>query len=147
MLKERNMEETPNNYATVEDLSLYWRTILSSETNRANDLLTLASSRLRVIAAEAGVDIDQKVEDDQDYANVAKWVTMEAVKRALATPTDVPPVDNYSLAAGPYSENYRFTNPSGDLWFKKSELKDLGLAGRQMAKSITPNTRRNIYGE
>ena len=141
------MEETPNNYATVEDLSTYWRPIAESEETRAEDLLTLASSRLRVYAAESGVDIDQKVEDYPDYANVAKWVTMEAVKRALATPTDVPPVDNYSQSAGPYSENYRFTNPSGDLWFKKSELSALGLAGRQIASSITPNTRRDIYGE
>lgn len=141
------MEETPNNYATVDDLSLYWRPILDSETDRANNLLTLASSRLRAYATAAGVDIDQRVTDDADYANVAKWVTMEAVKRALATPTDVPPVDSYSQSAGPYSENYRFTNPSGDLWFKKTELKALGISGLQKADSITPNTRRDIYGE
>ena len=142
------MEESPtNNYATVADLSVFWRPITESETARAEDLLTLASSRLRVFATEAGFNLDDKVEGDTDYANIAKWVVMEAVKRALATPTDVPPVDNYSQAAGPYSENYRFTNPSGDLWFKKSELKALGIAGKQIADSITPNTRRDIYGE
>ncbi len=141
------MEESPNNYATVADLSLYWRTIAESESARAEDLLTLASSRLRVYAGEAGVNLDEKVGEDDDYKNTAKWVVMEAVKRALATPTDIPPVDNYSQAAGPYSENYRFTNPSGDLWFKKSELKALGIAGNQKVDSITPNTRRDIYGE
>ena len=72
---------------------------------------------------------------------------MEAVKRAMSTPVDVPPVDSYSQAAGPYSENYRFTNPSGDLWFKKTELKALGISGNQIVDSITPNTRRDIYGE
>ena len=141
------MEESPNNYATVADLSLYWRTIAESESARAEDLLTLASSRLRVYAGEAGVNLDEKVAEDDDYKNTAKWVVMEAVKRALATPTDIPPVDNYSQAAGPYSENYRFTNPSGDLWFKKSELKALGIAGNKKVDSITPNTRRDIYGE
>ena len=141
------MEENPNNYATVADLSLYWRQIAESETARAEDLLTLASSRLRVYASGAGVNLDEKVGEDDDYKNTAKWVVMEAVKRALATPTDIPPVDNYSQAAGPYSENYRFTNPSGDLWFKKSELKSLGIAGNQIVDSITPNTRRDIYGE
>lgn len=135
------------NYATVSDLSTYWRTITDSETDRANELLTLASSRLRVYASESGVDIDSEISDSEDYANTAKWVVMEAVKRALATPTDVPPVDNYSQAAGPYSENYRFTNPSGDLWFKKSELKALGISGNQIVDSITPNTRGDIYGE
>lgn len=141
------MENSTNNYATVDDLSTYWRPILESETARAEDLLTLASSRIRVYATEAGVDIDAKITESGDYANTVKWVVLEAVKRALATPTDIPPVDNYSQSAGPYSENYRFTNPSGDLWFKKSELKAIGLAGNQMADSITPNTRRNIYGE
>lgn len=141
------MEQSPNNYATVDDLSVFWRQITESETDRANDLLTLASSRLRVYADAAGVDLDQKVEDSTDFANITKWVVMEAVKRAMATPTDVPPVDNYSQSAGPYSENYRFTNPSGDLWFKKSELKALGISGNQIVDSITPNTRRDIYGE
>lgn len=136
-----------NNYATVDDLSTYWRPILESETDRANFLLALASSRLRVFASDVGVDFDGRVKYDDDYAQTAKWVVMEAVKRALATPTDVPPVENYSQTAGPYSENYRFTNPSGDLWFKKTELKALGLAGVQTAGSITPKTRRNIYGE
>ncbi len=141
------MADEPNNYATVDDLSVFWRTITESETDRANNLLTLASSRLRVYADAAGIDLDQKVEDSTDFANIAKWVVMEAVKRAMATPTDVPPVDNYSQSAGPYSENYRFTNPSGDLWFKKSELKALGISGNQIVDSITPNTRRDIYGE
>ena len=136
-----------NNYATVDDLSTYWRPILDSETERTEMLLALASSRLRVFATHVGVDFDGRVEYDEDYAETAKWVVMEAVKRALATPTDVPPVENYSQTAGPYSENYRFTNPSGDLWFKKSELKALGLEGAQVADSITPKTRRNIYGE
>lgn len=141
------MEESPNNYATVEDLSVFWRPITESETGRANDLLTLASSRLRVYATAAGISLDTRVSEDADYKNIAKWVVMEAVKRAMSTPVDVPPVDSYSQAAGPYSENYRFTNPSGDLWFKKTELKALGISGNQIVDSITPNTRRDIYGE
>lgn len=141
------MEENPNSYATVEDLSTYWRPILESETGRAESLLSLASSRLRVYASGACVNLDERASYDPDYANTLKWVVMEAVKRAMSTPVDVPPVDSYSQAAGPYSENYRFTNPSGDLWFKKTELKALGISGNQIVDSITPNTRRDIYGE
>lgn len=134
-------------YATVEDLSTYWRPITESETPRAEDLLSLASSRIRLYAAKVDIDIDTKVGEDDDYADAVKWVVMEATKRAMATPVDVPPVDNYSQSAGPYSENYRFTNPSGDLWFKKAELKALGISGMQVIDSITPTTRRDIYGE
>lgn len=134
-------------YATVEDLSTYWRPITQAETPRAEDLLSLASSRIRLYAAKVDIDIDTKVDEDDDYAAAVKWVVMEATKRAMATPVDVPPVDNYSQSAGPYSENYRFTNPSGDLWFKKAELKALGISGMQVIDSITPTTRRDIYGE
>lgn len=134
-------------YATVEDLSTYWRPIEESETARAEDLLSLASSRLRLYAAKVDIDIDTEIENDDDYKDAVKWVIMEATKRALQTPVDVPPVDNYSQSAGPYSENYRFTNPSGDLWFKKAELKTLGIAGVQKITSITPITRKDVYGE
>lgn len=134
-------------YATVSDLSTYWRTISESEQDRANDLLSLASSRLRLIALSSDIDLDEKAADSEDYADALKWVVMEATKRAMSTPVDVPPVDSYSQAAGPYSENYKFTNPSGDLWFKKAELKTLGISGVQRAASITPVTRKDIYGE
>lgn len=137
----------PAVYATVADLSTYWRPITDSETPRANDLLSLASSRLRLYAAKADIDLDSEIAADADYASAVKWVVMEATKRALQTPLDVPPVDSYSQSAGPYSENYRFTNPSGDLWFKKTELKTLGISGVQKITSIAPKTRGDIYGE
>lgn len=145
-------DQTPNSadpraYATVADLSVYWRTITESETDRANDLLSLASSRLRLYATNAGFNLDEKIDENTDYAEAVKWVVMEATKRALSTPIDTPPVDSYSQAAGPYSENYKFTNPSGDLWFKKAELKTLGISGVQRATSISPVTRKDIYGE
>ena len=134
-------------YATVSDLETYWRPLDESEETRAADLLTLASSRLRLYADAAGVDLDAKAAANEDYANALKWVVMEAVKRAMSTPIDTPPVDSWTQTAGPYSENYRFTNPSGDLWFKKAELKTLGISGVQRATSISPVTRKDIYGE
>lgn len=134
-------------YATTDDLAAFWRPLLSTEEDRANSLLAYASSRLRMEAAKADIDLDSMVEEDEDYADQVKLTVMEAVKRAMLTPIDVPPVDNYSQAAGPYSENFKFTNPSGDLWFKKAELKALGIMGNQKVGSITPNTRKDIYGE
>lgn len=135
-----------SSYATIEDLSTYWRPISPSETNRANMLLEIASSRLRVEADKVDIAIDDRVSYDDDYALAVKLVVIDAVKRALATPIDTPPVDNYSQSAGPYSENYRFTNPSGDLWFKKAELRSIGI-GIAKIGTIKPNTRRDIYGE
>ena len=141
------MEDEPRVYATVEDLEAYWRPLNESEEARAEQMMSIASSRLRLYAANAGFNLDEKIDENTDYAEAVKWVVMEATKRALSTPIDTPPVDSYSQAAGPYSENYKFTNPSGDLWFKKAELKTLGISGVQRATSITPVTRKDIYGE
>ena len=135
------------NYATIAALEAYWRPLDESEESRATQMITIASSRLRLYASNSGIDIDAKIAESTDYAEAVKWVVMEATKRALSTPIDTPPVDSYSQAAGPYSENYKFTNPSGDLWFKKAELKTLGISGVQRATSISPVTRRNNYGE
>lgn len=135
-----------SSYASIQDLSTYWRPITESETARANMLLEIASSRLRIEADKDGIAIDDRFNYDDDYAMAVKLVVMDATKRALATPIDTPPVDNYSQSAGPYSENYRFTNPSGDLWFKKAELRSIGIGVAKIG-TIKPNTRKDIYGE
>lgn len=131
-------------FATKEDLAAYWRTLTSEEQARADIMLPLASNRLRLMGEDLGIDLDAKKAASEAYSDTLKWVTMEAVKRALQTPTDAKPVDTYSQTAGPYSENYKFTNPSGDLWFKKSELSALGLYGRQTLDSIS-TSRTDIY--
>ena len=131
-------------YATVSDLQTYWGATFDSA--RAESLMFIASARLRFIAESENIDLDVRA-SDKDYAEVLKWVVMEATKRALNTPTNIPPVDTYSQTAGPYSENYKFTNPSGDLWFRKAELQSLGLSGDQHIVSLSPTTRGDIYKE
>jgi hypothetical protein len=70
---------------------------------------------------------------------------MEAVKRAMLTPVDAPPANSVQQTAGPYSENIVYTNPSGDLWFKKAELTAISLYGNQTLDSIS-SARTDIYG-
>jgi hypothetical protein len=138
---------TPDAYANDEDLAIFWKPITSDEDKaRANSLLKLASNRLRTISTRQGHgDMDTLVNDDPAYFVTVQWVIMEATKRAMLTPTDQPPVDTFSQTAGPYSENYKYTNPSGDLWFKKSELNDLGLYGNQRLGNVA-STTADIYG-
>lgn len=133
------------NFATIEQLQAFWKTLTTPEQSRANVLLELASARLREIGYDVSVDVDAQVAARESYAITARWVVMEAVKRAMLTPTDVPPVETYSQTAGPYSENYKYTNPSGDLWFKKSELTALGLYGKQSLGSISSTPNYDIY--
>lgn len=134
-------------FATKAQLAAYWRTLTAAEEGRADVLLELASNRLRLIGDDVNVDVDARVAASAAYETTIRWVVMEAVKRALQTPTDQPPVETWAQTAGPYSENYKYTNPSGDLWFKKSELQSLGLYGQQSLDSISTsqNLYRNIY--
>lgn len=135
---------SPNAYANDEDLALFWKTLTGDDKNRANDLLKRASNRLRIIASNLNIDLDGKVNADLAYFSTVQWVVMEATKRAMLTPTDAPPANSIQQTAGPYSENIVFTNPAGDLWFKKSELHDLGLYGNQRLGSIS-TSQRDIY--
>jgi hypothetical protein len=139
------MEYEP--YATVEQLAAFWRPLTEgAESTRAETLLALASNRLRQIADRVDVDIDNLVATKPPYAATAQWVVMESTKRAMLVPTDTPPANQVQTTAGPYSENIVFTNPSGDLWFKNSELKDLGLWGVQSLSSFSTTPREDIYG-
>ena len=73
------------NYATIADLEAYWRPLDESEESRATQMITIASSRLRLYASNSGIDIDAKIAESTDYAEAVKWVVMEATKRALST--------------------------------------------------------------
>ena len=132
----------PDTYANVDDLTLFWKA--PDDSNRAEYLLKLASNRLRLIGSDVSVDVDAKVNADPAYFMTVQWVVMESVKRALQTPLDGQPTETYGQTAGPYSENFKYSNPTGDLWFKKSELSALGLYGKQSLSSIS--TSQDLYG-
>lgn len=132
----------PDAYANSEDLTLYWKA--PTDTNRANYILKMASNRLRQIAADVGVDLDAKVNADIVYFLNVQGVVMEASKRALQAPTDQQPTETYGQTAGPYSENFKYSNPAGDLFFKKAELGLLNLYGQQSMYGIS-TSQTDIY--
>lgn len=138
--------ESPNAYANADDLAEFWKTLTGDDVTRANNLLKRASNRLRIIADNLGIDLDTKVNSNAAYFSTVQWVVMEATKRAMLTPIDAPPANSIQQTAGPYSENITFTNPAGDLWFKKSELHDLGLYGVQKLKGFS-TSQRDIYSD
>lgn len=135
--------EAPNAYANAEDLTNYWKA--PDDANRANYLLKLSSNRLRLIAEGVDIDLDDKANNNPAYFDTLQWVVMESTKRALQAPLDAQPAESYQQTAGPYSENIKYTNPTGDLWFKKSELSALGLSGSQTLFSIS-TSKADIYG-
>lgn len=134
---------SPNAYANAEDLTAFWKA--PDDANRANYLLKLASNRLRLVGEDNGVDVDAKANANPAYFDTLQWVVMESVKRALQAPIDGQPAESFQQTAGPYSENIKYTNPTGDLWFKKSELSAIGLNGNPQLYSIS-TSRTDIYG-
>ena len=143
MEEDSNMALIP--FANLAQLEAFWKDIAIVDEGRATILLELASNRLRLIGEDVGVDVDNKVATSEAYETTIRWVVMEAVKRAISTPTDQPPVETWSQTAGPYSENYKYSNPTGDIYFRKSELSSLGLYGKQSLGSIS--TSQNLYGD
>jgi len=132
-------------FASLLQLEAFWKDIAPADEGRATILLELASNRLRLIGEDVSVDVDGKVANSEAYETTIRWVVMEAVKRALSTPTDQPPVETWSQTAGPYSQNYKYSNPTGDIYFRKTELSSLGLYGKQSLTSIS--TSQNLYGD
>ena len=136
-------------FVNTSDLQEYWRTLSPDEVKRATALLPLASDRLRMMAQRAGVDLDKKVQAEPGgvYASTLKFAVLDAVKRAMQAPADLPPINSYQQTAGPYSENISYANPTGDLYFKKSELALLGISGGQSLNSLSTTPNNNgLYG-
>ena len=85
-----------SNYATIEDVRTLWRSLSQAETERAEALLEVVSSSLRIKAKEVGKDLDEMIEADPDLAVVAKSVTVDVVARTLMTSTDQEPMTQYA---------------------------------------------------
>lgn len=134
---------TPAAFATIQDLTNFWRA--PDNEDRATYLLQLASDRLRLIAEDSGIDLDAKVAANPAYKSVLQWAVMEAVKRALITPDTEPSIESKQMAAGPYSENIKYVNPTGDLFYRKAELIAVGLNGGQSLGSISTTPNTDVY--
>ena len=116
-----------SNYATVNDIIAFKRTLTAEEQERAETLIPIVCDSLRYEAEKVGKDLDQMVEASTYLASVAKSVTVDVVMRELMTSTDGEPMTQISESALGYSVSGSYLVPGGGLFIKKSELKRLGL--------------------
>jgi len=117
-----------DNYATVQDVILLYRPLSPEEMTKAENLIPIICDRLRECAYETGRDLDQMITAREYLANVAKSVVVDVVARNLQTPTEGPPMTQFSEAGNGYSASGTFLVPGGGIFIKNGELKALGLS-------------------
>lgn len=107
-------------FAGVSDIESRWRELSTSEESRASVLIDDASAMLAQL-----VEVD---EHDANQAYMLKVVCCNMVIREMAaTESDTFGVSNASMTAGPYSQSWTYTNPSGDMYLTKMEKRMLGI--------------------
>lgn len=118
-------------YAGTADITALGRTLTAAETEAAEILLEAASSKLRLLAAKYGKNIDDLTADavlGEDYAIAVKNVVVQAVIRALDSISgSSQAVSQTSQTALGYSASVTYLNAGQSLYFLRNELKELGL--------------------
>lgn len=119
-------------FADVSDVEARWRELSTEEQARAEVLIDDASVMLAAL-----VDID---ESDAAQADILKRVCCSMVIRCMsATESDTFGVAQTSMTAGPYSQSFSFSNPSGDMYLTRAEKRLLGIGGNKY-RAIMPHT-------
>lgn len=116
-----------DNFATLDDITILYRSLTPEEKERAEALLPVVCDSLRAEAKKVGKNLDDMISADAALANVAKSVTVDVVARTLMTSTSNEPMTQMSQSALGYSVSGTFLVPGGGLFVKKSELARLGL--------------------
>lgn len=107
-------------FADVSDLESRWRELSTGEEARANVLLGDASAMLSAL-----VEVDSS---DYEQSQLLKMVCCDMVIRAMsATAADAFGVSQTSMTAGPYTQSFSYSNPSGDMYLTRLEKRLLGI--------------------
>ena len=107
-------------FADVSDLESRWRELSTEEEARANVLLGDASAMLSAL-----VEVDSS---DYEQSQLLKMVCCDMVIRAMsATAADAFGVSQTSMTAGPYTQSFSYSNPSGDMYLTRLEKRLLGI--------------------
>lgn len=105
-------------YATVSDVEARWRPLSQGEAARASFLLE-----------DAATIIDAYATVDSSMADAAMVVSCNMVIRAMsASEADTFGVSQSSMTAGPYTQSWTYSNPSGDMYLTKAERKMLKVS-------------------
>ena len=108
-------------FAVVSDIEARWRTLSADEASRASTLIDDATAMLTALVKVDAADAQQ--------AELLNTVCCNMVIRAMAqSGMDTFGVSQAAITAGPYTQSFSYSNPSGDMYLTKLEKKLLGVS-------------------
>jgi hypothetical protein len=115
----------PQPFATIDDLEGRWHPLLDEEKTRASLLLDDASDKIRLRVPAAN-----DPQWMQAHSLTLKRVCCAVVKRAMQQMASGVPegATQSSETSGPWSNSVSWSNPDGNLYLTKEDLRDLGAA-------------------
>lgn len=116
-------------FATQEDYEVRYGDV--ADTARLDALLEDASTMmLASYEGYYGTPYEAGVHDVFDRS--ACSVCCAVAHRSLSVPAGFEGANQYSQTAGSYNASITFSNPTGDIYLSKTELKRLGLYGQRI---------------
>ena len=104
-------------YATYTDIEARWHPLSEQERERADVLIQDASAILDALVTP---------DDTDSKAELMCAVCCNMVIRAMSA-ADSYGVSQESMTAGPYTQQWTYSNPSGDMYLTKLEKRLLGI--------------------
>lgn len=121
-----------DDFVTLDDINALYRTLSTSESERAAALIPIVCDTLRQEARNVGKDLDEMIASGKLLENVVKLVCVDIIARVLMTSTDAEPMTQMSQSALGYTVSGTYLSPGGGLFIKNSELARLGLRRQQI---------------
>lgn len=110
-------------WATTDDLAAWWRPLTDAEEEIAETRIKGVEAYIEVLSPGVQGRIDSGALD----IDAVKYVVCQVVKRTMDTPDAMSGVNQMNTTAGPFSQQYGFSNPNSDLYFTKQEKRILGI--------------------
>lgn len=109
-------------HVNVSDLELRWKPLSEDEKVRASVLIEDAEALISALGANL----------DEVSLSVLIPIVCSVVKRAMPDQGDGSAIESLQKSAGPFSETFKFANPSGDMYLTKLEKRQLGISQQRI---------------
>lgn len=126
------MADDMTTFATISDYEKRYGEVSESEKTRTETILQDASDML-LGTYEEYYGAKYELGLHPLFDNSACAVTCAVAHRSISVPVGFEGANQFSRTAGSYNASVTFSNPTGDLYLTKTDMKRLGLSGQVIA--------------